>query len=360
MSIPDLATKKSDLRWDERRGDLPVGMGAVPLLLAEFEDWLSQWQDDADRWAAFDRFIRSQLHEIVGAKRVRCYHVVRGGDVLEPLSAGNEPFSEPISARKGIYGYVLTRGHRYLRTDTLLGPAVHQLADQAPEATTWCFPISYEHGAQGLVSVGSVKPELASDRNLFESLGCVITLLWGRLIDREKMIRACQVDQGSGVLNRSRFFEEAERALADGYDNHEPSLAMALVLEGIRGLDDSGRWESRDQIVVCAGQAIRRKLRSDDIVGRFADDRFVVLMRRLDTSLGRMIVRKLVNDVQETLSGTGIDQGGVLVRCGLTGTGHKRPTLQDLLGKAFSAVVHARGADRILWDDLDEESNTRA
>ena len=355
MNTPHLSEPKKSARLEERRCELPVGMGAVSLLLAEFEDWLLQWQDDPDRWTAFDRFVRQHLHEAAGAGRVRCYRIVGQGGALESLSPSREPFAAALSARDGIYGYVVSRGHRYIRHDELLGPAVHQLASQAPEAPAWCFPVSYDGRVLGLISVGTVKPEAAADLALLESLGCVTALLWGRLADREKLVEACRTDQSSGMLSRGRFFEAAERALADGYANHEPSLAVVLALEGVRGLDDAGLWALRDRAVVSAGKAIRSKLRSDDVVGRFADDRFVALMRRLDTSLGRMIARKLLQSVQESLAAEGGRIGELVVRCGLTGPGARQPSLAELLSGAFAAVEYARGAGLTLWDDLDRE-----
>jgi len=353
MNRPQLGEPKRSARLEERRGGLPMGMGAVSLLLAEFEDWSPQWRDDPDRWTAFDRFVRQCLHETVGAGRVRCYRIVGQENILQSLSPSKEPFAAALSARDGIYGYVISRGHRYIRRDELLGPVVHQLADQLPEAPVWCFPISYDRQVLGLISVGALKPEVASDITLLESLGGVIALLWGRLADREKMVQAHQTDQDSGMLSRGKFFEVAQRALAEGYANHEPSLAVVLVLEGIRRLDDAGQWELRDRAVVSAGQGIRSKLRSDDVVGRFADDRFVVLMRRLDTSLGRMIARKLLQSVQESLAGEGAGLGEVAVRCGLAGPGRQQPTLQELLSGAFAAVEQARKAGLTMCDDLD-------
>jgi diguanylate cyclase (GGDEF)-like protein len=342
-------------RLEERRGGLPAGLGAVSLLIAEFEDWSCQWRDDAGRWTAFDRFVREQLYSVLGANRVRCYRLVAQDAALESLSPSREPFAASVSARDGVYGYVISRGYRYIRHDELLGPAVHQLADQAPDPPIWCFPITYDRSVHGLIIVGTLKPEAAADIGLLESLGGVISLLWHRLADHERIVLTGHTDQGSGVLSRVQFFEQAERALADGFANHEPSLAVALTLEGIRRLDDAGLWEPRDRAITAAGQALRSKLRSDDVVGRFADDRFVALMRRLDTSLGRMIAQKLLEAVQESLSEADPRLCDVVVRCGLAGPGRQQPTLQELLSKAFHAVFQARLAGLNMWDDLDEE-----
>jgi diguanylate cyclase (GGDEF)-like protein len=274
------------------------------------------------------------------------------GNELRALNTSGEPFASRLSAREGIAGYVIGRGHRYVRGDELLGPIVHRLAERSHDGPVWCFPIVYEQQVLGLVSVGQVWTAAEQDIGLLESLGCVIALLWGRLVDRERMMVARQTDHGSGVLERGALFAAGERALSDSYAEHEPVLAMVIALEGMRRLDDAGLWEGRDAAVERAGRAIRRKLRSDDVVGRFSDDRFVALMRRLDTSLGRMIAEKMIAAVRRELQKVGGDVATMSVRCGLAGTGQEKPSLEKLLADAFAACDRARKANIDLVDDL--------
>ena len=63
-------------RLEDRRGGLPVGMGAAAIIVATFEDWLQQWEADPARWRAFDQFVREQLRAAVGGTRVRCHRLV--------------------------------------------------------------------------------------------------------------------------------------------------------------------------------------------------------------------------------------------------------------------------------------------
>lgn len=353
MKTPQPPVEISNTRLEQRRGELPMGMSTVAVMLADFEDWLRDWQDEPGRWMAFDQFIRTQLRECVGAARVRCYRISRGANDLEPLTPSKDPLVDSISAREGILGYVTSRGHRYVRTDSLLGPSVHDLALRSADPPAWCFPIRYDRNVMGLVSVGSLRDAHAADLELLESIGCVIALFWGRLTDRQDAARARQIDQGSGVLSRSHFFQAAEQALADGYANHEPMMAMVLAIEGMRRLDDTGLWDLRDNAIIGAGRTIRAKLRSDDLIGRFADDRFVVLMRRIDTALGRMIAEKLLHAVQELMDEAGADSVHILVRCGLAGTGQQNPSLKLLLTRAFAVAERARKTGVNLCDDLD-------
>ena len=117
-------------RLEDRRGGLPVGMGAAAIIVATFEDWLQQWEADPARWRAFDQFVREQLRVAVGGTRVRCHRLL--GHELRALNPSGEPVTARLSAREGIAGYVIGRGHRYVRGDDLLGPIVHRLAASSP------------------------------------------------------------------------------------------------------------------------------------------------------------------------------------------------------------------------------------
>src|SRR5690606_13178720 len=50
---------------------------SLARLLESFETWWSGRGDDPP-WPGFDRWLRDTLHELGGARRVRCFHVQAG------------------------------------------------------------------------------------------------------------------------------------------------------------------------------------------------------------------------------------------------------------------------------------------
>ena len=124
-------------------------------------------------------------------------------------------------------------------------------------------------------------------------------------------------DKASGLLTRGDFFALATEALAAAYAENEPVVATVLVL-------------------------INRRIRTDDVIGRFADDRFVLLLRRLDSGLGRLIAMKVQAAVRAEIAKLGELGAGLNVRIGLTGSGFAKEPLEKLLARAFDAVDHAR------------------
>ena len=138
-------------------------------------------------------------------------------------------------------------------------------------------------------------------------------------------------DRQSGMLNRAELLSRMEETARSSVCEGEPLMVLALAVEGLRRLDDTGRWSQRDLLVQRLGQVLKQKVRSDDLLGRFSDDRFVVVLRRLDSALGTLVAEKLIETVRTSIldtqeqagGGTSPDAGTVSLRlrAGLAGSG---------------------------------------
>jgi diguanylate cyclase (GGDEF)-like protein len=402
---------------------------------ASFSRWLEDRVEDERIWTAFDRFVREILLDLIGATRVRLFRTVDGGRALRPLAqeSGSGSSSDAF-VPTGLTEHVLATGRRYIRGDWSHGALVDQLAAESEEPgnggrkkdathlpqkdcggrssvaagpqsesrdpqlavsppelgpVAWMFAIRSRGGpaprvggsagshSVGLVVVGEVLAQNLASRDGFEALANLINGFWLHVRDFECLQLARRTDRASGVLNRADFLEAAETTATEAEQEGEPVVVMAVAMEGLRRLDDDGYWAVRDRLIQETGRVLRRKLRNGDIVGRFSDDRFVVLLRWLDLALGRLIAGKVIQSIREVVAGVmqeAFPEGGkdyVRVRCGLVssrGTDSARqaapsregggvragaddgapdpmtppPTLNDLLTRALSASAMAR------------------
>jgi len=371
-------------------------MPALGDLIRAFSGWLDAHEESDGLWPAFGVFVRERLLDIVGARRTQIFRVDETGRGLRPLVESLGTAARPIT---GLAEHVLATGRRYIRGDWTHGPLVDALAAECktpgPEpvgdgsavgggAVAWMFAIHGREAASpttggpgpalGLVVVGDLPETGPVDRAGLDVLANLIGEFWRHVRDFERLRLAQRTDRGSSVLNREDFLAAAEIVTAEAMRDGEPVVAMAVAMEGLRRLDDNGQWAVRDRLVREAGRVLRRKLRSDDLVGRFSDDRFVAVLRRLDAALGRLIATKVVESIRDATSGilteaygeaeTAAVMGAHLkVRCGLAagrrvdgGAAGRRfrsePTdgntvsLNDLLAGALSASAAARRAGR--------------
>ncbi len=323
--------------------------GPAERLIAGFRQWLAEQDGNADLWRPFEQFLRENLNNLLGATRIRCFHVRSDAETLTPLVGGAEAGGvPPPSARAGLLGHVVTSGRPYAVGDVRQGPLVAQLAAQTEDRWAWVWPVCFKGRTQGVIAVGEGAGVGAFSAAAQEALGPALSLCWECVAARVALAEAGRKDKASGVLTRADFFDQAGRTMAESRALGEPLVAVVLALEGLRRLDDSGRWRERDELVERTGRALVERVRRDDVVGRFADDRFVLLLRRLDSALGRLIAEKLVQVIQGLADAT----DGVHVRAGLAGSGLARPELDALLATAFAAADRARQSGVALAGDL--------
>ncbi|HSW47083.1 MAG TPA: GGDEF domain-containing protein [Phycisphaerae bacterium] len=304
--------------------------GDPSTLPSRFLRWWAERDHSDSLWPAFDQLLREMLLDVIDAKRVRIFHVVEGGQALRPLTdeAGT---SANLSAPTGLMRHAISVGRRYIRGDLNHGPLVDRLAGETEDAAgplpapqhapismakgpaAWVFPIR-DHKAGlspqndgpsnrsiGLVVVGDLDEPHLANHDLLDALADLVTGFWLHVRDHECLQIVRRTDRGSGVLNRVDFLRMAETSIAEARHDGEPVALLAVALEGLRRFDDEGLWSLRDRVIQEAGRALRRKLRTGDLVGRFSDDRFVLLLRWLDLSLGRLIGMRVIDWVQEAI-----------------------------------------------------------
>lgn len=364
----------------------PADAGLARRLCLAFETWLAESEEQPDLWTAFDQWLRELLAEHLGVTRVRCYHVRPGADQLEPLAHTASALAAP-SAREGLLGHVIATGSEFVAGDPAQGELVLAMAQTSGEGWSWIWPVRRaRQGTVGVVALGPAGERGALTAELRRNVGPLLSLFWHQTACLERLLVVQRTDQASGVLTRQDFFGAAAAALADSYAASEPVVVLVLALEGLRRLDDTGRWGQRDLLIERLGKLITRRVRSDDLVGRFSDDRFVVLLRRLDSGLGRLIAEKTLaaaNACSEECwaaaaaapsadgpgprgaaagaDGPHAEAAGVprtvarpfTLRMGLAGSGLTRPPLEALLVTAFDAVERARRANQPIGTDLE-------
>lgn len=320
-------------------------------------------------WGDFDQFIRDTLRRRLGAAGVRVFHRSADGESLLLLScrrssrrrmSRGEPGAP--SARAGLVGRVIASGEPFVAavperdgycealaaeqarpTETLTG----EPTPRPMQGWKWLLPLRDQAGVQAVVAVGRVRHAAADDVAVAGAVRDLLEMEWSAVHDRQALHAAARRDRQSGMLERTELRALIRKAAEDAARDGEPFMVLVLALEGLRRLDDGGAWEQRDALIERFAEALRQRVRSDDALGRFSDDRFVVVLRRLDHALGRRIAEKLLETARDALAGAAGEgsaaQLRVGVRAGLVGG---RPSAagdgEPLLARALQLVAQAR------------------
>ena len=308
-------------------------------VLHKHHEGMNDWSRTQHSWASFDTHVRDLLRQLTGARRIRCYRVDHSGDLL-PLHSTSLPEANSLDSLSRLLQHVVTLGRRFVACSPATGEMIQALADDSTESYAWIVPIRGPDRVLGLITVGQFEGGLAAEDRL-QLAADLVEQLWQHVHDAHELHLARLTDHATGVLNRVEFLSAIGETVERCYADHEPVVVLALGMEGIRALDDAGRWQARNQVIEAVGHTIRAKLRHDDLVGRFSDDRFVALLRRLDIALAEMISRKLLEATQDRLGDLASDHA-LTIRGGLAASGPQKVPADSLLHQAFAMLSEAR------------------
>ncbi|MFO0840308.1 MAG: GGDEF domain-containing protein [Phycisphaerae bacterium] len=311
-------------------------------MLAEFDEWLVAHGDDESLWTAFDQRVREALNEHLGAARVRCFRCPPDGAALRPLTRGGGSAAILAANDMPLLGHVASTGNAFVSAEGQSGPMVEELAKNDRERWDWVWRIHDAGAPLGVIAVAMPDGRQLPERSVRGVIARLVDLQWRHVAALDQLRLVSRTDKSSGVMARSDFFEAAEQAAARAGTEHEPVVAATLVIEGLRRLDDEGKWRERDALVPQIGQAISHRTRRDDVVGRFSDDRFVILLRRMDIALGKLVAEKIRAAAEAAASGVLGPAHTLAFRVGLAGGSVEPQPLRGLLLSAFQAADQAR------------------
>ncbi len=377
---------------DPRALETTTALDQITTVIRQFDDWLEEHRDDRDPWSSFGEFIRGALHQCCRATYVRPYRLHHEGVELAPLREP-DPLGEEkrISARQGILGHVVTTGRSYVDGDRTQGALITQLAvDTAasakrepgggstaaiygPTGTTaehtagkttaptsetivWCFAISRGTQRLGAVTVGQLDcggGTPAEHLPLLRAVEQLVAQCWCLLAETVHGRTVGQDDPESGLHNRSAFLKLAQQSLRESYAQGEPVAIAVIALEGMRELNDAGRWEVADELVREVAYTMRRKVRMDDRLGRFDGSRFIWLLRRVDAELASLIVKQVMSRLTTVCGDRGRWCASITVRCGVVGSGMDNPDLRTLVSHALVQSRRARLEQVTVAGELD-------
>lgn len=328
-------------------------LGSLSNVFVQFDDWLEIHRDDLDPWPKFDEFIRSMMYQTCRATHVRPYRLLSDHEDLIPLRETEiKTDVKRVSARRGIVGHIVTTGRSYVAGDATQGNLVCHLAEESGDPFAWCFAVSHGPRRIGLVTVGELGIVPETNKGLLRVVEDMVRLFWGMLCETCRSRAAETDDPVSGLLTLKAFLRVGEQTVTEAYEQGEPVALAVIALEQLRQLNDSGRWGTADELVREACGMMRQKVRSDDTLGRFDGSRFLILLRRVDSELAKLIMDQLVIRLAELCGDTARWRASVSVRCGVVGSGTERPELPTLISQAVALCHRARRESTPIVSDL--------
>jgi diguanylate cyclase (GGDEF)-like protein/PAS domain S-box-containing protein len=103
----------------------------------------------------------------------------------------------------------------------------------------------------------------------------------------------------TGLLNRRRFEEELEAAVAEARRYGDRGVLLVLDLDNFKHVNDTLGHAAGDELIRCVARTLRERLRSTDVLARIGGDEFAILLPRAGADDARRVAHDLISAVRE-------------------------------------------------------------
>ncbi len=173
----------------------------------------------------------------------------------------------------------------------------------------------------------------------------VENLLRSRRLSLEAQ-RLTTVDLITGVHNRRHFFTLGNRELNRARRfNRSLSVLMAEV-DHFQGICDNYDYEVGNQALRLTAKRFLKDLRIIDVLGRYTEEKFVILLADTDMNGAEKVASRLVRQNGEAKLST--ERGSITptISLGISSATGEMPTLESLVERADNALCAAKQAGR--------------
>lgn len=180
--------------------------------------------------------------------------------------------------------------------------------------------------------------------------GVIVHLLHEVDDARQAAQRLAWQDELTGLSNRRRFIELAQREVDLARRSGRPVVAVLMDLDDFKLINDRHGHAVGDRLLVAVSLAVTQALRGTDLAGRWGGEEFALVLPGTDIDDGLMVMERVLQAVRSLSLA---DEGRPAIRCTASiGLAVLRPdterveTLIDLADRAMYAAKTA-GKNRV-------------
>jgi diguanylate cyclase (GGDEF)-like protein len=169
----------------------------------------------------------------------------------------------------------------------------------------------------------------------------VENLLRSRRLSLETQ-RLTHTDLLTGIQNRRHFYALGEREI-NRARRFQRSLSVVMVeLDRFQRIYDQYGYEVGNRVVRVVAQHFQKSLRTIDVLGRYGEEKFVILLTDTDMRGAEKVVDRLRQEISETQLHTELGPIIPTISLGISGASGDMPLLEALVERADNALCAAK------------------
>jgi diguanylate cyclase (GGDEF)-like protein len=162
----------------------------------------------------------------------------------------------------------------------------------------------------------------------------------------EETQRLAITDNLTGLHNRRRFFELAEREFQRARRFGRTVGAMMLDIDHFKQVNDTCGHAAGDEVLRAVAERCRKNLRDIDLCGRYGGEEFVVLLPETDLSGTRNVAERLRRCIADVPIETSAGLVPVTISLGIAVSTDDCPDVAALINQADAGMYAAKAAGR--------------
>jgi diguanylate cyclase (GGDEF)-like protein len=173
------------------------------------------------------------------------------------------------------------------------------------------------------------------------ALGVVRVITERKELEHE-LSRRAQIDALTGTVSRMQVTDHAHRLLGQPEKSRKPFAVLLVALENLFALNRTYGYDAGDEIIVRLAARLRANLRVNDLVSRYAGNKFAVLLENCEVEQARATGLRLVETIAQAPFETQVGAIPATVRIGAVVAPRDGRTPEILFQHAEEALDAAR------------------
>lgn len=112
---------------------------------------------------------------------------------------------------------------------------------------------------------------------------------------------AASVDPLTGLRNRSRFFEDLRREMAESRRHLTPLSLIVLDVDDLNQVNTDQGYDAGDRLLLSVAELLLTRLRVSDIAARIGDDDFAVILPHTPLEGARTLANRIVETLGDRM-----------------------------------------------------------
>ncbi|WP_349431484.1 sensor domain-containing diguanylate cyclase [Methylomarinum sp. Ch1-1] len=169
-------------------------------------------------------------------------------------------------------------------------------------ASVAILPLTRRGNYMGSLNLGSYKTDrfiidMATD--FVEHMVSVVSICLENNLNFETMRRTSLVDTLTGVNNRRFLEQRIGEELDRSQRNDQPLTCLFLDIDYFKKVNDTYGHQVGDQVLMAVAGAIKKQLRSNDVLARYGGEEFVALLTNIGEDMACAIAERIRISIKE-------------------------------------------------------------